>query len=58
MKSGDLVTIINKRCRSLNQTGMLVKRTYLAYDNKFSRWNVLKSDGSLVSVSASRLRLV
>jgi hypothetical protein len=57
MKTGDLVRIFNKRSHPVYSTGILLKRTYLAYENRFSKWKVLKSDGCLVVVYESQLRM-
>ena len=58
MKVGDLVKIFNKRSSPVYSTGILLKRTYLAYENRFSKWKVLKSDGCLVSVYEGQLRIL
>lgn len=53
MIKGDLVRVKDKRNLV---PGILIKRTYLAYENKYSRWDVLLECGKVVNFRESLIR--
>jgi hypothetical protein len=60
MKAGDQVKIMSLSCGCYVDTGergLLIKRTYLAYEKSFAKWDVL-IDGRVVTKQESSLRKI
>ena len=53
MVKGDLVRVKHKRNLV---PGILIKRTYLAYENAHSRWDILLEGGEVVNLRESSIR--
>ena len=53
MVKGDLVRVKDKRNLV---PGILIKRTYLAYENGHSRWDVLLEGGNIVNLREGLIR--
>ena len=57
MDKGDIVRFKSNRLRKTfgPEMGVLIKRTYLAYDSYFTKWDVLFSDGTVKNIRESHL---
>ena len=59
MKKGDVVELLKHShwggCSPTGKFGILIKRTYLAYDSELSRWQVCV-DGTVVTLQENQMR--
>ena len=55
MNPGDLVRVYNRN--RLSGLGMLLKRTYLAYETRYCKWLVM-FDGEATEMHQSQLRAI
>jgi hypothetical protein len=62
IKIGDVVEVLQTSSwggiRRTGETGLVVRRLYQGYERKYSKWEVMMSDSSVLTVQGSQLSVV